>query len=81
MPIPSKSLADVKKALREKSVTAKATFGTSHGEKMLKLLEDEFNSDNIMAPNDPFATHYNLGRRDVVIYIKQLMRVDSDENS
>lgn len=64
------------KAIRDKAMLVKKIFGTSDGEKLMEILEKEFNSDNLLAVGDPHVTHYNLGRRDVVMYLKQLQRFD-----
>lgn len=41
-------------------------------------LNEEFNRDNVYVP-DSDRTQYNLGRRDVVIYIEQILR-NGEEN-
>jgi hypothetical protein len=50
-------------------------FTSPDGKKVLEALESEFNSDSIFVPMDPHATAYNLGKRDVIIYINQLIRM------
>ena len=66
-------------ATQKKIELAQKIFNTADGERFLKVLEDEFDRDNIFAPGDPYSTSYNCGRRDVVVYIKQLMRAGQDE--
>jgi len=59
--------------LRAKSKNFNSVFSSPQGEQVLVALEEEFNHDNIMA-EDPYKTAYRLGQRDVVVYIRQLMR-------
>ena len=66
-------------ATQKKIELAQKIFNTADGERFLKVLEDEFDRDNIFTPDDPYSTSYNCGRRDVVVYIKQLMRAGQDE--
>lgn len=48
-------------------------FSTPEGKEVLKHLEQEFDAD-ILFERDPNVTAYNLGRRDVVVYIRQMLR-------
>lgn len=66
-------------SLTRKISMFKKVFATADGEKLLQFLEDEFDKDNIFVDGDPHKTSYNLGRRDVVIYIKQMLRAKDDE--
>jgi hypothetical protein len=50
-------------------------FTSPDGAKVLEWLEEEFDKDEIFAPGDPYATTYNLGKRDVVVYIRQMIRL------
>ena len=66
-----------KEAARE-ALGAKATdfyqlFTSPVGVKVLKALEEEFNPDVLVGKTDA-ETNYNVGGRDVVIYIRQMIR-------
>ncbi len=50
-------------------------FTSPDGEKVLEWLEDEFDRDEIFQRGDPHTTSYNLGKRDVVVYIRQMIRL------
>lgn len=62
--------------IKHKADIVKRALGTADGEALMKILQEEFNSDSILVPNDSHSTHYNLGRRDVVIYLQQLQRFE-----
>ncbi|KKN23611.1 hypothetical protein LCGC14_0903130 [marine sediment metagenome] len=49
-------------------------FTSPIGKQVLQDLEDEFNQDQIFDPNSDSVTAHNLGQRDVVIYINQMIR-------
>ena len=61
--------------VRKKSKDFHALFTSPVGVKVLKYLEDEFDQDEIFQAGVPDGTAYNLGRRDVIVYIRQMMRV------
>lgn len=65
------------KKLREKAARFYRLFKTHDGEQVLKDLEDEFDADDLFNEN-PHKTNYNVGRRDAVVYIKQLMRYEEN---
>lgn len=69
-----KTADDVKLELARKIDIFKMVFNTDDGKKVLAALENEFDRDNLLAPGDPYSTHYNLGRRDVVVYIRQMLK-------
>jgi len=48
-------------------------FTSPVGVKVLKALEQEFNPDVLIGPSNA-ETNYNIGKRDVVIYIRQMIR-------
>lgn len=62
-------------ALTKKASRFSRLFSQGLGKKVLQDLEDEFNQDTIFQPGMPDATAYELGKRDVVVYINQLMRL------
>lgn len=41
------------------------------GREIVELLEDEF-YHGLLFDSDPYKTAYNVGRRDVVMYLKEL---------
>ena len=61
--------------LNEKAAAFSHLFKTPNGQVVLEALEQEFEPTQIFDPN-PHITSYNAGRRDVVQYIKQLMRLN-----
>lgn len=58
--------------LNKKARIFKNVFSTGNGKVILQALKDEFDAMEIR-DNDPYNTYYNLGRRDVVKYIEQMM--------
>jgi hypothetical protein len=62
-------------ALAQKSDYFYRVFKSPDGQKVLQALEGTFDLDDIFVAGDPYQTSYNLGSRDVVIYIKQLLRM------
>jgi hypothetical protein len=50
-------------------------FTSPDGKKVLEWLEDEFDSDEIFTAGEPDTTSYNLGKRDVIVYIRQMIRL------
>jgi hypothetical protein len=70
-------VAKEKQKLRDKAVRFHRLFSTHDGQQVLQDLEDEFNQDELFDDN-PYKTNYNIGRRDVIVYIKQLMRYEDN---
>ncbi len=50
-------------------------FTSPDGKKVLEWLEDEFDKDEIFKAGEPDTTVYNLGKRDVIVYIRQMIRL------
>lgn len=50
-------------------------FTSPDGKKVLEALEEEFDKDEIFAAGEPDTTSYNLGKRDVIVYIRQMIRL------
>ena len=48
------------------------------GQAVMELLEAEFFEGNLFSP-DPYQTAFNLGRRDAVVYLKQLRDIPRKE--
>jgi hypothetical protein len=61
------------KALGQKAGNFHKTFTSPVGKKVLEALEEEFNPDVLIGETDA-KTNYNCGCRDVVIYIRQMIR-------
>jgi hypothetical protein len=60
-------------ALEKKSGDFHKLFTSPLGVKVLEALEEEFNPDVLIGATDA-KTNYNVGARDVVIYIRQMIR-------
>ena len=56
----------------------RVVFNTPNGEKVLQDLQAQFNPDEIFVKGDADETYINLGKREAVIYINQLLRVDDE---
>lgn len=61
-----------KEALLEKSAAFKQTFLTQSGQEVLDALDQAFDGVDLRG-KDTHNTYYNLGARDVVAYIKQMI--------
>lgn len=66
-----KTLNEVKTDLKIKSSRIKAFMNSELGNEVIKMLEDEFFNGPLFDP-DPLITAHNLGRRDVVLYLREL---------
>ena len=60
-------------ALGQKAGDFHKLFTSPVGVKVLQGLEEEFNPDVLVGSSNAI-TNYNVGRRDVVIYIRQMIR-------
>lgn len=60
-------------ALGRKAGDFHTLFTSPVGVKVLEALEEEFNPDSLIGVSDA-DTNYKVGRRDVVIYIRQMIR-------
>jgi hypothetical protein len=60
-------------ALGKKAGDFHTLFTSPVGVKVLEALEEEFNPDSLIGKDDA-DTNYKVGRRDVVIYIRQMIR-------
>jgi hypothetical protein len=69
----SSSLKVIYANLDKKRGQFRNLFKTQDGQAVLKALHEEFNQLDIMAAT-PERTAYNLGGRDVVMYIEQLLK-------
>jgi hypothetical protein len=50
-------------------------FTSPDGKRVLEWLEEEFDMDEIFKAGEPDTTSYNLGKRDVIVYIRQMIRL------
>lgn len=64
-------------ALEKKARRFHNLFTSPDGVKVLEALEEEFNPDTLIGSNNA-ETNYNVGRRDVVIYIRQMIRYNEN---
>ena len=62
---------DIRRRVRAKSATLVEFMNSEVGKGVIKALEEEFYDCEIFSP-DPYTTAFNLGARDVVVYLKQL---------
>lgn len=60
-------------SLEKKAGDFHTLFTSSVGVKVLEALEEEFNPDKLLGKTDA-ETNYKVGARDVVIYIRQMIR-------
>ncbi len=67
----NKSLESVKKRLKKKSAQVQMFMNSELGSEIITALEEEFYHGELFDA-DPCKTAYNLGRRDVVVFFKQL---------
>jgi hypothetical protein len=64
-------------ALGTKAKNFHALFTSPVGVKVLEALEEEFNPDTLIGASNA-ETNYKVGARDVVIYIRQMMRYNDN---
>ncbi len=65
-------MPDIHQRTAYKAGLFRDVFDNEQGQKVLAMLEDELNPDDIFNL-DPNTTAYTLGRRDALVYIKQLI--------
>jgi hypothetical protein len=73
------ALDRVKGALAKKAQIVQRVLASPDGKELLELLEKEFLFGELYDPN-PYRTHYNLGARDVVAYLRQLANFGENAN-
>lgn len=71
------NLEKARESLSKKSGVFKRVFLTADGDEVIKALEEEF--DTILFNPDTNRTNYNLGSRDLLVYIKQLLKYETGE--
>lgn len=70
---------DIKRRLRQKAGAVSEVLSGPAGKALMKALEEEFYDGEIADPSNTNQTFYNLGRRDVVVYLKQLQKFSERE--
>ncbi len=73
----SKSLDKIKAKLAHKQVLVRTFMASEAGQEIIRVLEEEFCEGNLVGI-DAYSTYYNLGRRDVVTYLKQIAQWRKD---
>lgn len=66
-----------KREISKKALLFKKVFNSDDGKEVLEMLDEEFNPEILFSKN-PHETSYNTGRRDVIVYIQQLLRYDNE---
>ena len=66
-------IARARHELRQKSKAIQEALSTHSGRILLQTLQEQFNSDTVVSDN-PYMTHYNLGQRDVVVFLEQVLK-------
>ena len=69
-----------RKSLAMKAMDFQLAFSTPEGEKVLKILKAQFCPAELFDPNSDSKTFVNIGERNVVTYIEQMMRVNDNDN-
>lgn len=65
-------IEEIQEKLRHKRARFRRVFGSLDGKKVMEDLAEQFDNEELRAKT-PHDTYYNLGRRDVVVYIKQVI--------
>jgi GTP cyclohydrolase II len=74
------ALEKLKNDLKKRVRLYQSVFGTIDGAKVLSQMHEEFNGEDVFS-RDPQQTAYNLGKRDVVLYIQGMMNADIGESN
>jgi hypothetical protein len=75
------TVEDIRRNIRHKSAAIAEFMNNPIGKAVVAALEETFYDGELFDP-DPHQTAYNLGRRDVVSYMKQLQRIkDNDDGT
>lgn len=75
----SEQIVKLRSQIRHKGAAIVAFMTSPIGKSVIEAMENEFYHGE-MFDLDPYKTAYNLGRRDVVIYMKQLQRISEKED-
>jgi DNA-directed RNA polymerase alpha subunit len=71
------SLEKAKQELSRKAHMFRQVFNTDEGKKVLAVMEQEAEPDQMFSDN-PHRTSYNCGKRDMLVYIKQMLRYEDE---
>ena len=73
---------DIRRHIRHKGAAIVTFMNNPIGKAVIQALEDEFYHGELADTGNTNQTFYNLGRRDVVAYMKQLQRIaENDDNA
>ena len=72
------TVEDIKRRIRTKGAALVQFMNSPVGKGVIEALEETF-YDGELFDKDPYKTAYNLGRRDVVSYLKQLQRIKNND--
>lgn len=67
------TMEEVVERLKEVKKAFVNVFSTHDGKEVLKALEREFDKPVLHQPDNTHMTYYNLGARDVLVYIKEII--------
>lgn len=74
----NKRQENLKNEVKQKSKDFASLFSTPEGKKILKLLQEEFILRDFRGVRDSKTsvedTYFNLGRRDVIVYIEDMIK-------
>lgn len=73
------SLEIAKEKIARNAGVIRNVLASPDGEKMMKILEDAFYHGEMYSP-DPYRMAFNLGARDVVVYLRQLAKYGESAN-
>ncbi|ASV42833.1 hypothetical protein [Vibrio phage JSF15] len=73
------SREEVEASVKKKAAAFAAVFRSSDGERVLEAIRQEFDKDELRG-NTVEGTYFNLGRRDVLKYIEQMLRYSERDN-
>lgn len=73
-------VAKIREKLRLKAQVVRRVFSSMDGKRVLQILREELDGPNIVDPLSPHMTHYNLGKRDAMVYIQQLIDHKEDDD-
>jgi len=79
-PKPVTTVEDIRRKIRVKGAALSNFMLSPVGKAAIEALEETFYDGDLFDP-DPYVTAYNLGRRDVVAYMKQLQRIKDNDGS
>ena len=66
--------AELEERVRHKSKDFASLFSSPQGKKVLEHLKNEFEMGDFRAKGSVEDTYFNLGRRDAIVYIEQMIK-------